>query len=247
MIARMLGFDQRAHWLLGAAFSFALIGGCFKDTGGAEGSGGCPEGTMGCACYGNGTCDASLECREGACVPVGCTAGSEDCVCVDGECLGDLACTDGVCTPPSGGTGETGDTGTTTDETGTTDTSTTTDATQTGPNDTSTTDPTDTMGSSSVSTDTTTMGGSCDEQGDCLGCIECEAEAECAEQWAACEQADACMEYVQCALECQDDTCWSECKGVAPDTYQVGDALFSCTCEPCVDSCQGITDPVCNG
>ena len=51
-----------------------------SDTGGNSNTGGgttCPDGSEGCACYGNGTCDAGLECQSDVCTaatqPVACT------------------------------------------------------------------------------------------------------------------------------------------------------------------------------
>ncbi|GEM_PF-4333451 len=64
-------------------------------------TGTCPDGSVGCPCYGNGTCDLGLECQnDDVCLPPNCTPGSLGCECVRGECLGALVCDGTVCIEP---------------------------------------------------------------------------------------------------------------------------------------------------
>ena len=89
----------------------AWIGACFSDgnsvadggtTGGDEP---CPEGSVTCPCYGNGTCDAGLACQPDllACIPEDCTPGALNCDCDQGACLDPTTeCIAGLCqVPPS--------------------------------------------------------------------------------------------------------------------------------------------------
>jgi hypothetical protein len=101
----MRAFIRLAPWLI----SLALVHGCFKESSSSDDDGNsCPDGSEGCDCYGNGTCDNGLECVEGKCFEPDCIPGEELCRCNDGLCLGDLVCVDGVCRPPSDG-GDGGD------------------------------------------------------------------------------------------------------------------------------------------
>lgn len=96
---------------LAAAFALALVvvasaTGCFDDpaandtsnSGGTEG-GACPDGSAGCACYGNDTCDAELECLDATCKLPECVAGSLNCDCYESVCFTGLLCMEGVCKP----------------------------------------------------------------------------------------------------------------------------------------------------
>jgi hypothetical protein len=66
------------------------------DTDGSSGAGDCEDGSLGCACYGNDTCDKPYLCEKGLCV--GCDDGDEGCSCYgNGTCNGDLTCTKGIC------------------------------------------------------------------------------------------------------------------------------------------------------
>lgn len=93
-------------------------------------SGGCPDGSAGCPCYGNGTCDADLLCQGDICLPPGCTPGVEGCPCMDGACLGSLVCNNGLCEQPPD-TGTSGATATAGGSTGGATTGGTTDGTTT--------------------------------------------------------------------------------------------------------------------
>lgn len=84
-------------------------------------TGACPDGTLGCSCYGNGTCDEGLACDASTqiCTMPGCSPGAPGCACVEGVCLEGLDCVDGTCVDQGatsatdstgGGTGATGST-----------------------------------------------------------------------------------------------------------------------------------------
>ncbi len=100
----------------------ALLLGCFADepagTGGSSNTAGttttsdaCVDGELGCACYGNGTCNDGLECAPGAqvCILEDCDNGTLGCTCADGACLSGLSCINQVCAePPPEGTSTSG-------------------------------------------------------------------------------------------------------------------------------------------
>ena len=85
------------------AAPLALGAGCFNDPRAGETNsgetGGCPDGTAGCACYGNNTCNTDLLCEDGICKLPECVAGSLNCDCYQGECFSALVCTEGICKP----------------------------------------------------------------------------------------------------------------------------------------------------
>ncbi len=86
--------------LLAIAACLGLALSCFadpvpSDTGSGETGETCPEGSAGCPCYPNSTCDAELECMNGTCFDPGCDEGTEDCPCYpNGTCNEGLECTD---------------------------------------------------------------------------------------------------------------------------------------------------------
>ncbi len=104
----------------------AALGGCFEDAPplagstssidntASSGGGDCVEGSAGCPCYGNGSCDAELQCEPQVqvCIPVDCMPGTEGCSCDGGECGAGLECAQGLCGEPvetsSGDTSTTG-------------------------------------------------------------------------------------------------------------------------------------------
>jgi|GEM_PF-408526 len=58
----------------------------------------CPNGTEGCACYGNSTCAGDLECNAGICEPSTCTTGADGCPCFgNGTCADGLSCNGTTC------------------------------------------------------------------------------------------------------------------------------------------------------
>lgn len=80
--------------------------GCFEDPAATDTDNGdetgdevCPDGSAGCDCYGNDTCDQDLECIDGLCKLPECVAGSLNCDCYEGVCLTGLLCMEGVCKP----------------------------------------------------------------------------------------------------------------------------------------------------
>lgn len=87
----------------------ALSTGCFNDpqvgttntTASSSETGGnaCPDGSAGCDCYGNNTCDAELLCEDGTCKLPECVSGSLNCDCYEGDCFSGLVCSDGTCKP----------------------------------------------------------------------------------------------------------------------------------------------------
>ncbi len=112
----------RQGFTLGLGLS--LLTGCFQDAGEVGGSanasgttsaetGGdeCPAGTPGCACYGNATCNANLQCLPDLllCIPENCATGDLGCPCDAGVCSGELTCVGGLCMEPAPpGTGDSG-------------------------------------------------------------------------------------------------------------------------------------------
>lgn len=67
------------------------------DTAGGGGADVDPRGKLNGPCYGNGTCDAGLECRDGICLTPA-DQGFEGGPCFpNGTCMGALECEDGVC------------------------------------------------------------------------------------------------------------------------------------------------------
>jgi hypothetical protein len=88
-------------------------GGAAQQTGGdsspAAGQSNCAEGTLGCACYGNQTCNASLICQAGLCQT--CDAGTKGCACYGNQtCNAGLSCNSNTCVElgGSGGSGNGG-------------------------------------------------------------------------------------------------------------------------------------------
>lgn len=91
------------------AVPLTLSIGCFDDpqsgtnttasSSSETGEGACPDGSAGCDCYGNNTCDAELLCEDGTCKLPECVSGSLNCDCYQGECFTGLVCVDGTCKP----------------------------------------------------------------------------------------------------------------------------------------------------
>ncbi|MBT9558769.1 MAG: hypothetical protein IV100_22245 [Myxococcales bacterium] len=64
--------------------------------------GGCIDGQVGCACFGNGTCESGLVCESSVCVEPVCTKGNVGCPCFgNGTCLDGNVCTEGLCEGPT--------------------------------------------------------------------------------------------------------------------------------------------------
>ena len=65
---------------------------------------GCVQGSEGCDCYDDDTCDAQLTCSAGVCEPIACTPGEIGCICTDaGECDTPATCEGNICVAPSDG------------------------------------------------------------------------------------------------------------------------------------------------
>lgn len=119
----------RARRAIGWVAPLLFFAACFSEPPLEDGKGGtttgeaeCPMGGSGCACNGNGTCDGGLECAAviDVCVPAGCTAGTEACICLGPDCLTGLACDGGVCVVPLGDSGGEVSSSSSSDEGGTT-------------------------------------------------------------------------------------------------------------------------------
>lgn len=96
-------------------------------------SGACPDGSAGCPCYGNSTCDADLVCSPaGICQPEDCPEGTQGCPCYgNASCNAGLECSDANVCEPTSSESSTTDTDTSTDTTSTTDTTTETSDSET--------------------------------------------------------------------------------------------------------------------
>lgn len=102
------------------AVTVMMLTGCFNDlppagtpttaTAGSGTRGGtanvCTPGSVTCPCYGNGTCDAGLSCQTDLqlCIPIACSAGTNNCVCDGGACAASLSCVGGLCQADPGTT-----------------------------------------------------------------------------------------------------------------------------------------------
>ena len=96
-------------WLV-AALSLAVAAGCSgnESTSNAAANGStseqmdmapeCSPGDAGCACYGNGTCNAEFVCTDSICTDPDCPVGSLTCACYgNNTCNDGLSCQDGAC------------------------------------------------------------------------------------------------------------------------------------------------------
>lgn len=175
------------------------------ETGGSGGtSAGCPEGSAGCDCYGNQSCDDDLVCADGKCLPPGCAPGTENCTCDAGTCGQGLQCNDGICRPRTGGTGTDGGMST---------------------SGTSTTGSTSTPQTSGMVT-----GGSCDmpPPGQCGQCFA----NGCCTEFESCVQNEACGCTLQCiGMGVRPSTCLGNC-GVSPEYFEVAQCQFG-ACSDC--------------
>jgi len=230
-----------------AAALAALTSACFveappvQDDGGTTGPS-CEPGHSGCACYGNGTCEAGLECNPDVtlCIPASCDPGQVECVCLEGDCVAPWVCQAGLC--KDGGSDST-DTETTVASVDTS--STMTMSSSAGP----TTDPdttTDDSGTSSaVDTDETTAGSGCAELG-CAMCVECVdgLGRACQPEFDACNGTPGCLTAVHCLVQCGVyfdclDPC---CQGLDAPTIDVVEQLVYCKSDQCVMPCEGVAE-----
>ena len=251
-------FVSSCHRFLSLAV--VLVSGCFAEliTDGepdptSEQS--CIPGSVACACYGNGTCDADLECvaEIPACVPAGCAPGTLQCTC-DGElCAEDLECNAGLCVEPTStsGGGETD-----TDSTSSGDPSATGGSPTSSPStteDPSTTSP-DPSSSSTSDSDAESESDSgdpaCNEMlcGACVQCVampggDCEAEAaECTAN-PGCQAAAVCL--ASCGVKgfCFDDCCADK----TAQAIAAALALNVCRADRCAAICGDYNLGLCGG
>lgn len=221
-------------WLLFA------VGACFVEPPDVGGPGTttatqeCTAGALGCACYGNATCDAGLECAAGPglCVPSGCEPGEAACTCDHDSCAPPLVCIEDLCAAPqtgssgddsSGGASTEGD-GTTAGPGGTTEASTVADS--------SGGDVTD--GSSSGDAPT------CDDVacGECPSCAT-EPGGICEDEAAACDDIEGCPAAAACLASCGTsglciDPC---CLGLDGSATAAAVAVNACRRDACALSC----------
>lgn len=232
--------------------ALVMVSGCFSEAGALDEGGDttssqtCSAGAIGCACYGNSTCDVGLACVAAldVCVPMDCTPGSLQCVCDDGGCEGALVCTDGVCAQAMPGTASSDPSG---DPSGDPSSSThvADESTDSGTSsDPTGSDPADSSSSGSAE------GSTLDDTGvvDCgaLACAECvvcvagpdaactEAAVQCGEE-VGCEAAAACL--ASCGVNglCLDDCCAQ----ATPMAASAAMALNACRHDECAAACGG--------
>jgi hypothetical protein len=237
------------RWLRASVWALVVTG-CFTDVpadgpmmiGQTEG-GGCVEGSSGCPCYGNDTCDAGLTCAEGpnVCVPTGCEPGTAACVCDDGfVCDTGLDCEGSVCVVPGESTSVSSDptmstsmpiTSTTSDD----DDSTTADVT-TEP------DSTDTSVSASMSMSEVSTVTETGEPEDCaaLDCAECvpcveDEGQQCHSLWQQCYDTADCIQAAACMRECSlGGSCLDNCcEGLLGSTADLATMLHECRRDEC--------------
>jgi hypothetical protein len=218
--------DVRARGGCGRAFAVSLwlaLAGCFGEGLGTKGS--CDEGTHGCECYGNGTCNGGLMCvvEANVCVAEDCIPGKPLCTCVDGECLGGAMCENGVCFAPAGSS-ESGAAG-----------GATTEGTSLATSDTAATSSAD-LESSAGDT-----GG--DPCGTCFDAAVDMRGGDCVMPADACMADPACVDHLACVSQCAHQEPTERClMGCCADAPPVASALASCLGFACGDNGDGIDD-----
>lgn len=239
------------RWLCACVWS--LVGaGCFTDAPvdgqnmiGQTAGDGCREGSSGCECYGNGTCDAGLSCAEGAdvCVPTGCEPGTEHCVCGEGSaCDDELECNGVVCETPgeSSTTDPMMSSSSPITSSDSDDDDSTTDTTTTEPDTDSSASVADTSSSSSSSSTTATLE-DCGELG-CNACTECVVDPgqPCADLAETCEGLAGCWTAAVCLRDCGvTGICGACCEGLDGDAAAAAAALTTCRSDECITACGG--------
>jgi hypothetical protein len=231
-----------------------LVAACFGEgdpvASGTSG-GGCPDGSVGCACYGNGSCDEGLRCASEVDLCIhddpGCTPGTLGCSCDGDACNDGSVCIGGFCGMGGGGS-DTGasSVGTTASTTASTASSTMGDPSTTGID---TGGDTDVMTSGSVSDSLTTDASASTtaaETGDpfgCYDCVEAQKVGPCAQQWNECSMTDCATmvdEYNGCLLSgfsCGQQICESYCGNGQPLYCGTYETFADCTQEHCSDVC----------
>jgi hypothetical protein len=207
-------------------------------------SGGECEGEQGCACYGNGTCDAGLECNPDVqlCIPELCMPGELACVCDDASCDDSLACDSGLCVTPGGSSDgdDDPDTGTSPDS-GDADSDETSGST--GGHDDATESETTPSESSETSPDDSSGGDMCTDMA-CAPCVECVDTEACAVEFMGCDAVNGCATIVDCMVECGlgidcFDNC---CEGISTEQLDAVNALLSCKSDECLPVCDGVAE-----
>lgn len=223
-----------------------LAASCFVDAPPVQDEGGtteaaCEPGTWGCACSGNGTCQAGLQCDPAvmACIPEDCDPGELACVCANGNCFSPYVCSDGLCIDPDGGSGEAESSAASVDTTAATSltATTTVDDTSSSTSDDTTTETT------TVDTTDTTGDPSC-AAAECGECIECVDAQDCQPQFASCYDVEFCLTAVQCLVTCaKTGDCFDDCcQEVAPADIPVVEALVACKSDACAAPCTGTAE-----
>lgn len=213
----------RHLWRLTVPFATA----CFTEGAQLDGPGdpACPNGTRGCPCFADESCDDGLSCSMGACVMPGCTPGELACNCHDGSmCFNPLVCEGNACHEPADATG----TGEASGTTAATTTPGTTEPASTGAD--------ETRGAS-------TGMGDCVGEPDCAACRACAAVGPCLDEFGACADDATCTALLACVDACgeSDPSCLMDCSLA----HEAGIALFMAlaTCRNC--ECSAACDSPC--
>ncbi|HET6584090.1 MAG TPA: hypothetical protein VFG69_11590 [Nannocystaceae bacterium] len=221
----------------------SLLAACFVDPPPAVATDGttgdeCVSGQQGCECFGNGSCEAGLECNPDVhlCIPERCMPGDLACVCANGDCVPPYVCTGSLCMPMST-VSETSD-GSADTSGGSMPTSGVSAETSTSSTD-SGLDSTSSAGGSSSDGDPTGVQ-QCDEQ-DCPACVDCVDTQACAPEVAACDAVNGCATAVECLIQCGVyldclDPC---CPGLTAEQIAVVNDLVLCKSDECVATCEG--------
>lgn len=244
----MLSAVSALRWT--AVFALWLTG-CFTEepppSAGTTTGPSCVEGAIGCECYGNGTCDAGLECDAGAqlCIPSGCTPGELACRCDDDQlCTDALQCQQGVCVEP-GPPPATDDGDSTTGPPPATDDGPATTTMTTDPDTTNGPGPTTDDSSSSTGVDLTTGGTvECDEGAPgpgcqpCIDCVDNEPTA-CESAYDTCQGITGCITAAMCLRDCGlTGICFDDCcDGLGMDATNAAFNLTFCRTDNCPSTC----------
>lgn len=220
------------------------------DTGGPS----CMQGSAGCECYGNGTCDQGLTCETDLqrCIPENCTPGEDACVCAEGQCDAPSECNSGICESPGADDGvDDGGPGTS----GTTTAGDGSSATSVSADDTSTSEPSTTGDPDSTTgpgpEETSDSGGPvCDAAGgECEPCFDCvdAPGSTCEDAHDACLGISGCMTAVSCLTDCGlDGICFDPCcEGLDNTQVAAINALLLCRTDHCTSSCGRFEIPTC--
>ncbi|WP_438016432.1 hypothetical protein WMF18_37310 [Sorangium sp. So ce315] len=77
-------------------------------------------------------------------------------------------------------------------------------------------------------------------------CLSCAGQNGCL---TACALNNTCRPWLECARVCMESDpqpqCFSDCDAAHPDAAELAEAVYSCTCTDCSESCGAVVDP-CN-